>query len=317
MTSEQDGSGWQLSWVWQEIATELTAIGEWSHSGVAELLSGAIAVSTPGAGSVSLILPDRIDTIQLGRGIFHGIASDVTGKNDYLWLADIGSEQQEARIVLLDVAAGTVVDHSPSKSELPGVISWRPTSIAVERSISDKHGYVIWVADGYGNSEVHRIESGRVTLTIDGSSSGLRFDCPHGVALDTRFEPPRLVVADRNNQRLAWFDLDGDFIRSLDDPRITSPSSLVVSGSSLFVTELHGGLISVSPDFQVADVLPRSPLDRAEPWPNAGDPASPKRPELRVGLVNSPHGICRTQDGSLVITEWLIGGRAVKLTPII
>lgn len=307
---------WQSSWSWRELAPKLTEIDDWSHSGVSELSSGEIVVSTPGSGTISLIFDDRVETLVLDKGIFHGITADKTAAGDFVWLADIGVEQPSARIILLEISTGEFVDHSPSESELPGVSSWRPTAIAIERSVSEPEGYAIWVADGYGNSNVHRIEAGRVTLTLDGSSSGLVFDCPHGIAVDTRFSPPQIVVADRNNERLVWFSLEGDYLHSLVSPLINSPSGLALSGEKLFVTELHGGLISVTKSLEVVDELPRSSRDRSSPWPNQGDVAAPKRPSLSLGVLNSPHGICATSSGSLVITEWLIGGRTVKLTPL-
>ena len=50
-------------------------------------------------------------------------------------------------------------------------------------------------------------------------------------------------------------------------------------------------------------------------WPNARDAAGDLvRPELAPGRFNSPHTIAADGDGNLYVTEWVIGGRLVKLT---
>ena len=305
----------EFGWVWQEIGTELTSIPLWSHSGIALISRGVAVVSTPGDSSLSLISEDgSTSNIPVGEGIYHGMASDVFEGKDFLWLADIGVEPTGGKLLGYSFATEQVRDFSPAYETMPEVHGWRPTSVAVEKSISDPKGHSLWVADGYGHSLVHRL--GRDgTLTIDGSSSGTKFDCPHGIALDGRESKPLLVVADRNNQRLVWFDLSGNFVRELKHELITSPSSIAIAGKNLYFTELHGGLVSVSQQNEVQDVLPRSNRTRDEGWPNQLDAETLVRPSLTTGILNSPHGLTSSESGSLFLTEWVIGGRTIRLDP--
>lgn len=298
---------------WRELAVPLTSRAEWSHSGVAVTHAGSIIVSTPGNGELSII--DRLDgvtTVECGDGIYHGMATDPDRGSNRIWLADIGVVPEAAGLRLYDVDSASLSDESPLSDDTSSVTGWRPTSVAVERSVAHPDGAIVWVADGYGNSRVHRIEAGRVTLTLDGRESGTAFDCPHGIAIDDRDGRNLIVVADRGNKRLVWFRDDGQFVRELRHDLITSPSSLVVVSDRLIVTELFGAIIAVTSHDEVIDLVPRSTRSREGGWPNEGELTNPRRPKLVTGQVNSPHGIASTAHG-VVFTEWLIGGRTVHL----
>ena len=54
-------------------------------------------------------------------------------------------------------------------------------------------------------------------------------------------------------------------------------------------------------------------IDRAG-WPNELDAdGKPKRPALVAGKLNSPHSVAVDSEGSLYVTEYLIGSRTPKL----
>lgn len=56
--------------------------------------------------------------------------------------------------------------------------------------------------------------------------------------------------------------------------------------------------------------------DRSRPgWPNALDASGAVvRPPLVEGAFSTPHLVAVDQAGDIYVTEWLIGGRLVKLT---
>jgi hypothetical protein len=75
----------------------------------------------------------------------------------------------------------------------------------------------IYVVDGYGLNYVHRYDSGGNYLRSwggTGTGNG-QFRTCHGILLDTRRNPPVLLIADRENGRLQFFDLDGNFLSLL------------------------------------------------------------------------------------------------------
>lgn len=79
----------------------------------------------------------------------------------------------------------------------------RPTSVAVHPRTGE-----IFVADGYGNSRVHRFDRRGEHLSSWGAPGGAlgQFSLPHHVRL---LADDLLVVSDRENFRLQFFDTDG------------------------------------------------------------------------------------------------------------
>ena len=74
----------------------------------------------------------------------------------------------------------------------------------------------IYVADGYGNSVVHRFNAdGRLKCTWGGGGTGPgEFTTPHAVWIDPR---NRVLVADRENNRVQIFDRDGVYLAEWGD----------------------------------------------------------------------------------------------------
>ena len=69
----------------------------------------------------------------------------------------------------------------------------------------------IYVADGYGNSSIHKFsDSGEYLLSwgVPGTEPG-EFSTPHGIWIDSK---SRVYVADRENSRVQIFDTDGRYI---------------------------------------------------------------------------------------------------------
>ncbi|SJZ90623.1 NHL repeat-containing protein [Enhydrobacter aerosaccus] len=74
----------------------------------------------------------------------------------------------------------------------------------------------IYVADGYGNSHVHRFGGdGRLRQSWGGAGSGPgAFTTPHAIAIDSR---NRVLVGDRENNRVQLFDREGAYLTEWRD----------------------------------------------------------------------------------------------------
>ena len=107
--------------------------------------------------------------------------------------------------------------------------SYNPTNVAIAPNGD------VYVADGYGSYYINQYDTqGRVhpDLRREGHGPG-KLDEPHGIWMDTRGASPVLVVADRRNNRLQRFTLDGQHVDFVPGSacRATSTSTKAWSSS--------------------------------------------------------------------------------------
>lgn len=105
----------------------------------------------------------------------------------------------------------------------------RPTNLAVAPNGD------LYVSDGYGNARVHRFSAdGRLIASWGAPGGGAgEFRIPHGIAV----VGDRVLVADRENDRIQVFDLDGSYLAEWTD--IQRPCHLVLGRDGLlYVAEL-------------------------------------------------------------------------------
>ena len=213
------------------------------------------------------------------------------------------------RVVRLDARTGAIT------AELAGPAGWRPSAVALrDHGRADER---VWVADGDGNHEVHCFSrAGERLWSADGASSGIPFAQPHALIVDPRGDEPTLLVADARNNRLVTLSLDGEYRGTTGVGVCDSPAGLTVHGDVLWVAELTGRLLQFGADGSLLAAY-GSTITRPGPeWPNWRRADAVTRPRLLTRKFRSPHGIAVTAQGALLVTEWIIGGRVTRLTPV-
>lgn len=314
---------------WTDLTSRLPVTDGWMHSGVAVDRAGTIYVASPeGHAFLRLGADGGCATIPVDLTELHGM--QLLADERTLAVADPGhrlvpsagsptyvDETAPGRAALIDVDNGTIILEL-AQPEIPEYADagWRPTSVAVDEPAAGAG--IIWVADGYGKSLVHRFDSeGRHLDVFDGDATGLRLACPHGLALRSRDDAVELFVADRTNRRIVVSDPEGRVLRAFGTDHLDSPSSMTFIDDTLYVTELFGGIAAFTAEGHYLGSLERRRLrSQDEPgWPNAFDDAGVlTRAPLTDGLFNSPHGIAALGD-DLIVTEWLVGGRLEQINP--
>jgi DNA-binding beta-propeller fold protein YncE len=114
-----------------------------------------------------------------------------------------------------------------------------PADVAVSRTGE------IYVADGYGNSAVHRFSPEGRHLGSWGTPGAGRgqFTTPHGIWVDG----DRVLVADRENNRVQLFSPEGDFYGEWGD--LYHPMDIYVDGAgTVYVTDQIPRLTMYAPD---------------------------------------------------------------------
>ncbi|MGO9658043.1 MAG: hypothetical protein ACLQVK_23825 [Acidimicrobiales bacterium] len=331
----EDGQVYDWQEDWAELPAPETASAGWAHHGLAVTRSGEVVGFHTDRPEVVIFDSEgrflRSWAVELKEG--HGLTLVEEGGEEYLWVADPGSKMRKAAsgAYEADLAAeqGQVVKFDMDGSEVarlarpphPAYESGRyaPTSVAVDEVRNGGSGD-IWVADGYGQSLVHRYRrDGTYLSSLDGGEGAGRFNCPHAVFIDRRHAERVLLVADRGNGRIQVYRTDGPFLRVVGEPFLNSPSAFASNGGNLVVAELRARLAILGPDDQLICYLGENGEVCQQPgWPNGVDHLEhPVRaPDLRPGRFNSPHGLAADADGNLYVAEWLIGGRMVKLAPV-
>jgi peptidylglycine monooxygenase len=104
----------------------------------------------------------------------------------------------------------------------------------------------IYVADGYGNSAIHRFSADGRHLGSWGAPGPGRgqFTTPHGIWIDSR---ERVLVADRENNRVQLFSPEGDYYGEWAD--LYHPMDIYVDGAgTVYVTDQIPRITMYSPE---------------------------------------------------------------------
>lgn len=287
----------------------------WAHPGAACTIDGALVVAaTDGQHIHRLEGSQVVGTISVPTTECHGLAATVDGD---LWIADPGNKGHlHDGVVTSTTAAGQVVRVDPvgriQGRLAPPTADWMPTGVAVQDFGRASDGR-LFVADGYGAGLVHCFATdGSLLWSCDGAATGTPFDTPHGITVDTRTTPARLLVADRGNRRVVVLSLDGEVLGGFGSDYLTSPSSFAVAGDRVWITELFGAVVAASIDGEFLERLGTTDAHSEPGWPNrvvGGLIVPPTEPET----FRSPHGIAASPTGTVLVAEWVIGGRVSLL----
>ncbi len=183
-----------------------------------------------------------------------------------------------------------------------------PTAITVA-----PNGDII-LSNGYASNHIFKYDkSGKYLMHFGSKGNGLKqFNTAHGMTLDTRYDPPRILVCDRNHQpkgRLVHYSLDGKFIGEVVTG-LGMPTSAAVQGDYVAVPDLHGRLVILDKSNTIISVLGHNvnPKTRV----NFGVPQA----RWVEGVFSGTHGSYWDKDGNLYIQDWNVSGRLMKLVRI-
>jgi DNA-binding beta-propeller fold protein YncE len=102
----------------------------------------------------------------------------------------------------------------------------------------------MFMSDGYGNARVHKYSADGTYLFSwgePGNGAG-QFNLPHGVWIDRR---GRLLVADRENDRVQIFDQNGKLLEIWPTELIGPAFFYVDADDIVYIAEHNGGMVSI------------------------------------------------------------------------
>jgi hypothetical protein len=220
-----------------------------------------------------------------------------------------GARNNNAEGIKFNAHTGDIVLKLPFPKESGlDLKKFNPTAITVAPNGD------IFLADGYASNIIFKFDkSGKYLKHFGSPGNDLKqFNTCHGMTLDTRYEPPRLLICDRNHQpkgRLLHYDLEGNFIEEVVTG-LGMPTSAAVQGDYVSVPDLHGRLVILDKSNTIIAVLGHN-----------ADPA--KRVNFNVpqdqwieGVFSGTHGSYWDKEGNLYVQDWNVSGRIMKLVRV-
>ncbi len=276
---------------------------------IVEDKQGRIFVHHTGPKCVVVCDPDGTVLESWGadwHGGAHGMILNEEGGEEFLYCA-----ATSAGVVVKTTLTGEEVLRiaTPPRSDIyDDERKFVPTETAVA-SNGD-----IYIADGYGQSWIHRYSPAGDYLDSfggPGSAPG-QLQCPHGLKIDTRSGEERLLVADRVNVRLQYFTLAGACISEVTE-ELRFPCTVNPWGEENYVPDLHSR-ISI---FDKDDTLISHLGDRPDCWKKDGWPNLPESDWVE-GAFSSPHDLHVDAKGNIYVAEWLSNetGKITKLVRV-
>ncbi len=242
----------------------------------------------------------------------HGIEVRKEGGEEFLYLTNTWTPTLK---VLKTTLKGEIVwqkGRPETKEYADPKAPYNPTNVAF---LADG-GF--FVADGYGSNYVLKYDKdGKLLKTFSGGGAeDGKCRTPHGLWVDDRDAgKPTLVVCDRANFRLQWFDLDGNFLKaSKASEMVLFPANADTRGDVLLLPDLHARVSLFDKENK-----PIVHLGEDAAWRKKvldGFKVRQNPAEWLPGKFVHPHDACFDKDGNIFVVEWVATGRVTLLKKV-
>ncbi len=172
----------------------------------------------------------------------------------------------------------------------------------------------IFLSDGYASNHIFKFDkTGKYLMHFGTKGNELKeFNTAHGMTLDTRYDPPRLLICDRNHQpkgRLVHYSLEGEFIEEVVNG-LGMPTAVAVQGDYVSVPDLQGRLVILDKSNTIISVLGYN----ADPQKKGN--FNVPQDQWSEGVFSGTHGSYWDKDGNLYVQDWNVSGRLMKLVRV-
>jgi len=235
---------------------------------------------TPRAHGLTIAADDTLYCVDEGRQVIYHLAADGTV------LQTIGTP---------GVASDTGYDGKSVASITHGGPPFnRPTNLAISPSGD------LYVSDGYGNARVHRFNrAGELVMSWGGPGTEPgQFNLVHGIAVTS---DGRVMVADRENDRIQIFSPDGEYLSQWTN--VQRPTNITFDREGLvYVSELWRR--PDEPSFRLGPASEDQPGRVSVFDPDGTVLARWGGPDrCAPGNFVAPHDICVDSNGDIYVAE--------------
>lgn len=277
-----------------------------THGGV--VIDKAGNIYTSAKAGVFVFSPDgKVVQSYLGKEYsnIHDMEIRAEGDEEFIY----GARNQDAEGIKFNARSGEIVLKLPYPEESGlGKIRFNPTAITVLDNGD------IYLSNGYATNHIFKYDKqGKYLMHFGEKGNELKqFNTAHGMTLDKRYDPPRLLICDRNHQpkgRLVHYSLEGEFIEEVITG-LGMPTSVAIQGDYVSVPDLHGRVVILDKSNTIMAVLGHNPD------PAKGRSFNIPQSEWIEGIFSGTHGSYWDADGNLYVQDWNVDGRIMKLVRV-
>ena len=220
-----------------------------------------------------------------------------------------GARNNNAEGIKFNARSGEIVLRLgfPKESGL-NLDKFNPTAITVAANGD------IFLADGYASNHIFKFDkTGKYLMHFGTKGNGEKeFNTAHGMTLDTRYEPNRLLICDRNHQpkgRLLHYTLEGEFIEEVITG-LGMPTAVAIQGDYVSVPDLQGRVVILNKSNTIMAVLGHNPDSKL------GGSYNVPQEQWIEGIFSGTHGSYWDKEGNLYVQDWNVSGRIMKLVRV-
>jgi hypothetical protein len=274
-------------------------------------MHGDIAVSSAGEVYVSVQDPQAglqvfgadgkfLRNVPNAPNDFHGFIIRKQADGEFIYGATLRGQTilkmaLDGRVVMT-IPATAVPERFKSRNARSGQIAMLLTGLDVAPNGD------LYVTDGYASDFIHRFDrDGKYIASFGGKEPPYSFNTLHKLAIDSRFDPPRIIGVDRANNRVVHLSMDGQFLGVVAQGLLL-PAAVTIKGDQAIIGELRGRVT----------ILDKAGKTVAQVGANTeeGVGSNSMPPEKwRPGFVVSPHGVATDARGNLFVAEFSSFGR--------
>jgi len=273
------------------------------HGDIAVSSKGEVFVSVqdPAAG-LQVYAPDGtfIRNVNGAPSDFHGFVIKQQPEGEFLYGATLrGQTVVKMKLdgtILMTIGSSAIPDEFKVRNARSNELQLLLTGLDVAPNGD------IYVADGYASDFIHRFDkTGKYLTSFGGKKAPYNFNTLHKLAIDTRFQPARIIAVDRANNRVVHMSLSGEFLGVVASDLLL-PAAITLNGDNVVVGELRGRVTILD---KAGKVVERIGENSGE-----GVGSNQAKPESwRPGLLLSPHGVALNAQGDLFVSEFNQYGR--------
>lgn len=288
---------------WLKPAPDMQTIGQ-AHGDVAVASNGDVYVSVGGARGGLQVFDKSgkyLRNVPNAPTDFHGFVIHKEKAGEFIYGARLGGQsilkmQLDGRIVL-SIAGSTI------PPELVRMRNGKPSLRLTNVDVAPDGR--IFAVDGYSSDVIHIFDAnGKYLDSFGGKAAPFGFRTCHKIAIDGRFDPPRILCCDRENRRVVHLSIDGKVLNVVKEMK--RPAAVAVHGDWAAIAEIEGRVSLLDKEGRTVLQLGANEV-KAQTATNKVKPA-----DWRTGILTAPHGLDFDSHGNLFVTEYNVYGRVVR-----